>query len=279
MTLYVVPTPIGNLEDITLRALRILKEADAVACEDTRRTGQLLKHYEIDARLLSHHEHNEARLAPELAERALGENIALVSDAGMPLVSDPGYTLVTACIEAGAKVEVLPGASALTTALAASGLPADTVTFVGFPPRKGGERRGLFERISSEEATFVLYESPKRLAKTLEDLPAEAGVAVCRELTKLYEEVFRGTVSEAAEHFSGDVKGEVVVVVRGGSSVRRATLKEAVALAGGYVEDGDGKSRAASRAAKETGFRKQQVYDRLVSPDPRAGETGAPRPA
>ncbi|MGI8649869.1 MAG: 16S rRNA (cytidine(1402)-2'-O)-methyltransferase [Rubrobacter sp.] len=267
MTLYVVPTPIGNLEDITLRALRVLREADTVACEDTRRTGQLLKHYEIEAKLLAYHDHNEARLAPELAERAKSEAIALVSDAGMPLVSDPGYTLVTACIESGAKVEVLPGASALTTALAASGLPTGTVTFVGFPPRKGRERTELLTKIAAEQATFVLYESPKRLAKTLSELPEGSPVAVCRELTKLHEEVFRGTASEAAVHFSGDVKGEVVIVVRGGSSVRAATLDEALTLAMTCIEAGDGKSRAAARAAKETGFRKQEIYDRLVLPD------------
>ncbi|WP_119068902.1 16S rRNA (cytidine(1402)-2'-O)-methyltransferase [Rubrobacter indicoceani] len=264
MPLYVVPTPIGNLEDITLRALRTLREADVVACEDTRRTGQLLKHYGIDARLLACHEHNEARLAPELAGRAEAENIALVSDAGTPLVSDPGHTLVTACLEAGVKVEILPGASALTTALAASGLPADTVTFVGFPARKGRERRETFGRISTEKTTFILYESPKRLAKTLLELPPESPVAVCRELTKLHEEVFRGSASAAADHFSGDVKGEVVVVVRGGAAARAATLEEAVLLAREYTAAGDKPSRAAARAAGETGRRKNEVYARLV---------------
>lgn len=267
MTLYVVPTPIGNLEDITLRALRILRESDAVACEDTRRTGQLLKHYEIDAKLVAYHDHNERRLAPELAERAKTEVISLVSDAGMPLVSDPGYEVVRACIEAGVKVEVLPGASAMTTALVASGLPADTVTFVGFPAKKGREHSELFRRISTEEATFVLYESPKRLVKTLTELPQGSPVAVCRELTKLHEEVFRGTVSEAAGHFSGDVKGEVVIVIRGSEKPANATIEEAVALAGEYLKAGEGKSRAASRAAKETGFRKGEVYDLLVSAD------------
>src|SRR5918997_2928016 len=146
MPLVVVPTPIGNLEDVTLRALRHLREADLVACEDTRRTGRLLAHYEIKQNLTAYHEHNEERLAPDLAERARTENVALVTDAGTPLVSDPGYRLVRACIEAGVEVDALPGPSALTTALVASGMPSDTVVFAGFPPRKGRERTELLER-------------------------------------------------------------------------------------------------------------------------------------
>src|ERR671914_2823108 len=205
MALVVVPTPIGNLEDITLRALRVLREADLVACEDTRRTGRLLAYHGIKNELLAYHEHNEERLARELAERARTENVALVSDAGTPLVSDPGYRLISACIERGVDVEVLPGPSALITALVASGLPADTVVFLGFLPRRGKVRKELFARIAGERYTFILFESPHRLAKTLEELPAEAPVAVCRELTKLHEEVFRGTAEEAARHFSQSV--------------------------------------------------------------------------
>src|SRR5215203_4312814 len=182
MPLTVVPTPIGNLEDITLRALRYLREVDLVACEDTRRTGRLLAHYEMKKTLIAYHEHNEERLAPELAERAKTERVALVTDAGTPLVSDPGP-------------------SALITALVASGLPADTVVFTGFPPRKGRERKELLKRIATEPSTFVLFESPHRLGKTLRDLPSGTPVAVCRELTKLYEEVFRGTAEQAARHF------------------------------------------------------------------------------
>src|SRR3712207_2869196 len=164
MSLTVIPTPIGNLEDITLRALRTLREVDLVACEDTRRTGRLLAHYEIKKPLLAYHEHNEDRIAPELAERARTEKVALVSDAGTPLVSDPGYRLLRACIEAGVEVEALPGPSAAMTALVVSGLPADVVVFLGFPPRKGRERKDLFERVSGESSTFVLFESPHRLA-------------------------------------------------------------------------------------------------------------------
>src|ERR671917_456027 len=193
MPLAIIPTPIGNLEDITLRALRHLREVDLVACEDTRRTGRLLAHYEIKKDLIAYHEHNEERLAPELAERAKTERVALVTDAGTPLVSDPGYRLVRACIEAGVEIEALPGPSALTTALIASGLPADTVVFAGFPPRKGKGRTLLLERIATEPSTFVLFESRHRLRKTLSDLPADTPVAVCRELTKLHEEVIRET--------------------------------------------------------------------------------------
>jgi len=264
MPLAVVPTPIGNLEDITLRALRYLREADLVACEDTRRTGRLLAHYEIKKDLVALHEHNEDRLARELAERARTLRVALVSDAGMPLVSDPGYRLVAACIEGGVEIEVLPGPSAPVTALVASGLPADAVVFLGFPPRKGKERTELLDRVAREPSTFVLFESPHRLAKTLGNLPAEAPVAVCRELTKLHEEVFRGTAARAAEHFSGPVKGEVVVVVRGGTDVAPPSLEDAVERARGYVSEGEGPSRAAARAARESGLKKRDVYERVA---------------
>jgi 16S rRNA (cytidine1402-2'-O)-methyltransferase len=264
MALAVVPTPIGNLEDITLRALRYLREANLVACEDTRRTGRLLSYYDIKKDLVAYHEHNEERLAPELAERARTERIALASDAGTPLVSDPGYRLISACIEGGVEVEVLPGPSAPITALVASGLPADTVVFSGFLPRKGKLRMELLARISGERSTFVFFESPHRLAKTLEELPAKTPVAVCRELTKLHEEVFRGTAAEAAGRFSGGTKGEIVLVVRGGTGTGAAGLEEAVQLGRQYVAQGESPSRAAARAARESGRRRAEVYDRLV---------------
>ena len=265
MTLVVVPTPIGNLEDITLRALRTLREADVVACEDTRRTGRLLAHYEIKQNLTAYHEHNEERLAPELAERARTENVALVTDAGTPLVSDPGYRLVRACIEAGVTVEAIPGPSALTTALVVSGLPADVVVFTGFPPRKGRERTQLLQRIATEPSTFVLFESPHRLVRTLGDLPDQIPVSVCRELTKLHEEIFRGTAEEAVGHFSGAVKGEVVLVIRGGTTKAEGSVDDVVRRARFYMAEGESPSRAAARAAKETGLRRGEVYERLVN--------------
>jgi 16S rRNA (cytidine1402-2'-O)-methyltransferase len=264
MTLVVVPTPIGNLEDITLRALRHLREADLVACEDTRRTGRLLAHHGINNMLVAYHEHNEKHLAPELAEKARTEKVALVSDAGTPLVSDPGYRLVSACIEAGVEIEVLPGPSAPVTALVASGLPADTVVFLGFPPRKGKQRNELFARIAEERSTFALFESPHRLEKTLQELPTEAPVAVCRELTKLHEEVFRGTVGEAARRFSGGTKGEIVLVVRGGTGAEQMRLNGAVELARRYVNEGESPSRAAARAARISGWKRAEIYDRLA---------------
>jgi 16S rRNA (cytidine1402-2'-O)-methyltransferase len=262
MPLTVIPTPIGNLEDITLRSLRYLREADLVACEDTRRTGRLLAHHEIEKDLIAYHEHNEERLGTELAERAKTERIALVTDAGTPLISDPGYRLVRYCIEAGVEIEALPGPSALITALVVSGLPADTVVFTGFPPRKGSGRKELLERIATGPSTFVLFESPHRLGKTLGDLPADTPVAVCRELTKLYEEVFRGTAEEAARHFSKGVKGEIVLVVRGGT--RKESIEEAVGRARGYMTEGKSPSQAAQMAARESGHRRGEIYERLV---------------
>jgi 16S rRNA (cytidine1402-2'-O)-methyltransferase len=214
--LVVCPTPIGNLEDITLRVLSALREADVVACEDTRRTRVLLDRYGVSATLVSYHEHNERERSAELVRRmSAGETVALVSDAGMPLVSDPGYVLVRACVAAGLAVEVLPGPSAALAALVASGLAAETWRFVGFLPRKKGDLAGVF----AATETVVAFESPRRLAASLAALAAldgEREVAVCRELTKVHEEVVRGTASELAERYAaGQPKGEIVLVVAG----------------------------------------------------------------
>lgn len=264
MPLAVVPTPIGNLEDITLRALRTLREADFVACEDTRRTGRLLSFYEIDQKLVSYHEHNERARTPELVAAARSASVALVTDAGTPLVSDPGYRLLAACVEAGVGVEVLPGPSAALTALVASGLPPEGAVILGFLPRKGRERTETLERIGREEATFVIFESPHRLLKTLEALPGDSPVAVCRELTKLHEEVFRGSAEAARKHYGEGVRGEVVLVVRGGAAAESLGVEEVVERARGYVTAGESPSRAAARAARESGLRRGEVYDRLV---------------
>ena len=264
MPLIVVPTPIGNLEDITLRALRALREADLVACEDTRRTGRLLAHHGLKRQLVAYHEHNEERMASELAERAREAKIALVSDAGTPLVSDPGYRLLRACIEAGVAVQVLPGPSAAMTALVASGLPADSFVFLGFLPRRGRERKEVLDREGREGSTFVIYESPHRLVKTLAELPPEASVAVCRELTKLHEEVFRGTAAEAAERYAEGTRGEIVLVVRGGTVDEPQSFEAVVERSRRYVAQGESPSRAAARAARESGRSKGEVYDRLV---------------
>jgi 16S rRNA (cytidine1402-2'-O)-methyltransferase len=225
--LLVCATPIGNLEDVTLRVLRVLGEADVIACEDTRRTRVLLDRHDIHAAsLVSLHEHNERARAPQLADRVhAGETVALVSDAGMPLVSDPGYALVQACIRENLPIEVLPGPSAVLSALILSGLPPDRWRFVGFLPRKRGQR----ERLLADTAeTLVAFESPKRLPVTLEMLAhadPQRPVAVCRELTKLHEEVARGTAAELAERYGRHPpKGEVVLVVgaaRPASSLQR----------------------------------------------------------
>src|ERR671923_2308930 len=218
--LVVCPTPIGNLEDITLRVLSALRDADVVACEDTRRTGVLLERYGVQASLVPYHEHNERERTPELVERMRrGAVVAPVSDAGMPLVSDPGYVLVQGCVAAGLEVEVLPGPSAALAALVASALPADAWRFAGFLPRKRG---ALVEVLASPE-TVVAFESPKRVASSLQVLASvdpERPVAVCRELTKVHEEVVRGTAAElAARYADAPPRGEVVLVVGGAPPV------------------------------------------------------------
>ncbi|MDR3180843.1 MAG: 16S rRNA (cytidine(1402)-2'-O)-methyltransferase [Prevotellaceae bacterium] len=218
--LFIVPTPIGNLEDITLRALRILKEVDLVLAEDTRTSSVLFKKYDITTRLLSHHKFNEHRTVAELAGRiAADSNIALISDAGTPGISDPGFLLVRTCIAQGVEVECLPGASALIPALINSGLPCDRFCFEGFLPQKKGRQTRLAD-LSKEERTMVFYESPFRLVKTLTQLAAAFGAerqaCVSRELSKLHEENRRGTLIELIEYYSNtNPKGEIVVVVAG----------------------------------------------------------------
>lgn len=214
--LVVCPTPIGNLEDITLRVLSALRDADVIACEDTRHSKRLLDRYGVTAPLVSYHEHNERARADDLVARMQsGKTVALVSDAGMPLVSDPGAVLVRACVLAGLAVEVLPGPSAVLVALAVSGLPSEDWRFTGFLPRKAGELRNLLLGAAGE--TLVAFESPRRLAASLgvlAELDPGRPVAVCRELTKLYEEVVRGTAADLAARYAGaEVKGEIVLVV------------------------------------------------------------------
>ena len=219
-TLYVVSTPIGNLEDVTLRALRILKEVDLIAAEDTRVTRKLLSHYDIHTPLTSFHEHTRGEKAASLVARMLaGESVALVSDAGTPLISDPGSDLVDSAIQSGIAVFPIPGASAVMAALVASGLPAARFCFDGFPPRPKSDRREFFNTLRSERRTIILYESPSRLTDTLEDLYKILGnrtVAVTREITKKFEEVFRGSLSSAITHFhENKPRGEFTIVIYG----------------------------------------------------------------
>ena len=218
--LYLVPTPIGNLEDMTFRAIRILKEADLILAEDTRTSGKLLKYYEIDTQMMSHHMHNEHKTVDAIVKRiAAGETIACISDAGTPAISDPGFLLTRACVEAGIEVDCLPGATAFVPALVNSGLPNDKFVFEGFlPPKKGRQTR--LKLLAEETRTIIFYESPYKLIKTLgqfaEYFGSDRQVSVSRELTKLYEETLRGTAEEMAQHFTDKPpKGEIVIVVAG----------------------------------------------------------------
>lgn len=218
--LYLVPTPIGNLEDITLRAIRVLKEVDLILAEDTRTSGKLLKHFEISTHMQSHHMHNEHRMVERIVERIKnGETVALISDAGTPAISDPGFLLTRACIENGVEIECLPGATAFVPALVNSGLPNDKFVFEGFlPVKKGRQTRLTF--LAEETRTMIFYESPHKLLKTLnhfaEYFGEDRSISVSRELSKLYEETIRGTALEVIEHFTIKApKGEFVIVVGG----------------------------------------------------------------
>jgi 16S rRNA (cytidine1402-2'-O)-methyltransferase len=265
--LVVCPTPIGNLEDVTLRVLAALRSADVVACEDTRRTRVLLDRYGVKAQLVSYHEHNERARAGELVSRMReGAVVALVSDAGMPLISDPGFVLVQACVAAGLAVEVLPGPSAALTALVASGLPADRWRFAGFLPRKRG---ALVDALRSPE-TLVAFESPRRVAATLgvlAKLDPDRPVAVCRELTKVHEEVVRGGAAELAARYEREApRGEVVLVV-GPAPEADGDLDAALAALRRLVEAGAKPRPAATVVAELTGVPANTLYRALQAPD------------
>ena len=219
-TLYVVPTPVGNMEDMTFRAVRLLKEADLILAEDTRTSGILLKHYDIRNQLLSHHKFNEHDTSARIVERLLaGQNVALISDAGTPGISDPGFFLVREAVKAGVEVQCLPGATAFVPALVASGLPCDRFCFEGFLPQKKGRQTRLLS-LQDEERTMIFYESPYRLLKTLQQFAevfgGERRVSVCREISKVHEESVRGTLSEVVAHFQAtEPRGEIVIVLAG----------------------------------------------------------------
>lgn len=258
--LIVCPTPIGNLEDVTLRVLSALRDADVIACEDTRRTRVLLQRYGVNAKLISYEEHNEQRRAAELVEQMRGgATVALVSDAGMPLISDPGYVLVQGCIAAGLAVEVLPGPSAALAALVASGLPSDRWRFVGFLPRKRGELRRL---LAERSGTLVAFESPRRTPQTLRllaELDPDREVAVCRELTKIHEEVVRGTAHElAARYAEAPPRGEIVLVVAPASSPQAGTFE--LDAVGRLVAAGARARTACTVVAELTGTSANDLY-------------------
>ena len=228
--LYLVPTPVGNLEDMTMRAIRILKEADLILAEDTRTSGMLLKHFDIKNKLCAHHKFNEHQTAAAFASRiAAGETIALISDAGTPAISDPGFMLVRACVERGVEVQCLPGATAFVPALVASGLPCERFTFEGFLPQKKGRQTRL-QSLAAEERTMIFYESPHRIVKALQQFAETFGperrMSACREISKLYEQSVRGTIAEVLAHFeANEPRGEFVLIVEGAETVKEKKKK------------------------------------------------------
>jgi 16S rRNA (cytidine1402-2'-O)-methyltransferase len=266
-TLYLVATPIGNLDDITFRAVRTLKEVSLIACEDTRQTRKLLNHYGIRTPLLSYHEHNEAQRTPELVEKLqAGENIALVSDAGTPLVSDPGYRLVERCVAEGVRVEPIPGPSAVLAALTASGLAADRFYFAGFLPAGAGRRRKELEQLKELRATLVFYEAPHRILKTLADVEEILGnrpVVLARELTKIHEEFLRGTAGALRKELEGrpSIRGEFTVVV--GRPPEREEEQQSGSIASEVeecVRSGMSRMEAVKAVARRHGLSKREVY-------------------
>ncbi len=267
-TLYVVATPLGNLEDITFRAVRILTEAPVIACEDTRRTVKLLNRYGIRTPMIVFHEYNKARAGAGILRRLReGESVALVSDAGTPAISDPGFDLVRGAIVEGIPVEVIPGPSALVAALVVSGLPTDHFAFEGFLPNRPARRRKAFGALFRESRTMIFYESPHRLAAFLADASAELGdrrACVVRELTKVHEEIVRGTLPELAAEFAGrpGILGEVTVVVAGAPKTVELSVEEIVRAA---VEDASGSSRdLAKEISERTGLSRKEVYEEIL---------------
>jgi 16S rRNA (cytidine1402-2'-O)-methyltransferase len=272
-TLYLVATPIGNLEDITLRALRVLKEVDVIACEDTRHTRVLLDHYGIKGKLTSYHEHNERARAEELgALLAEGKSIALVSDAGTPAISDPGFRLARFAAERGAQVVPLPGATAFVAALVASGLPTDEFFFGGFLPARSTQRRARLTEARSISSTLVFYEAPHRVAESLRDareILGEREAVVARELTKMHEEIMRGRLSDLAERFaSGDAaRGEMVVVIDRNvlEEAKQDSAEDVAARVAALEGEGMDQRAALKRVARELGLSRSEAYRRLTA--------------
>ncbi|BAZ19645.1 uroporphyrin-III C/tetrapyrrole methyltransferase [Kalymmatonema gypsitolerans NIES-4073] len=266
-TLYVVATPIGNLEDMTFRAVKILQTVDVIAAEDTRHTGRLLQHFQIKTPQVSYHEHNRSSRIPELLEElSNGKAIALVTDAGVPGISDPGYELVKVCIEAGIPVVPIPGANAAITALSAAGLPTDRFVFEGFLPAKGQQRRSHLESLETESRTLIFYESPHRLRETLQDFAEIFGtsrqIVLARELTKLYEEFWRGTIEEAIAHYSQrEPQGEYTLLVAGTPPTQpQLSEEELKAELLKIMSQGISRSQASRQLAKVTSLPRRQLY-------------------
>jgi 16S rRNA (cytidine1402-2'-O)-methyltransferase len=271
-TLYIVATPLGNLEDITLRAIRVLKEVAVIACEDTRRTVKILNRYEIRTPLFIFHEYNKVRAGASILRRLRdGESVALVSDAGTPAISDPGFELVREAIGAGVRIEVVPGPSALVAALVVSGLPTDHFTFEGFLPVRREKRRKAMEALASETRTMIFYESPQRLAAFLrdaEEMFGERRACVVRELTKIHEEILRGTIPELCAEISRReaILGEITLVIGGGAKTVEWSVEEVVRAA---LEGNTGSSRDLAREiAGRTGLSRKEVYAEILKQRP-----------
>ncbi|MBW4488405.1 MAG: 16S rRNA (cytidine(1402)-2'-O)-methyltransferase [Trichocoleus desertorum ATA4-8-CV12] len=266
-TLYIVGTPIGNLEDMTFRAIQVLKEVSAIAAEDTRHTGKLLQHFQIKTPQISYHDHNRLSRLPEMISRLQqGQAIALVTDAGMPGISDPGYELVKACAEEGLPVVPIPGPSAAITALSASGLPSDRFVFEGFLPAKGSDRRARLEALKPESRTLIFYEAPHRLQQTLQDFADTFGgdreIALGRELTKLHEEIWRGTMTEAIAYYSNrEAHGEFTLVVMGAEPTELVLTEDALkAELQVLMGQGISRSQASRQLAQQTALPRRQLY-------------------
>jgi 16S rRNA (cytidine1402-2'-O)-methyltransferase len=261
-TLYVVATPIGNLEDISLRALRLLKQVKLIAAEDTRTTRRLLNFYDIKTPLTSYHEHNKRAKLDYLLDCLKQEDVALVSEAGMPGLSDPGYELIATAIEHGIPVVPVPGASAVITAVVVSGLPANQFLYLGFLPRRQGVRRCLFKSVADEPRAMVAFEAPHRLVETLNDALVIFGdrrVAVCRELTKVYEEVFRGRLSQAIEHFT-QPRGEFTLVIEGNADQELEISQQIEGELRRLYRQGVGAKEAVARLSESSGISKKKLY-------------------
>lgn len=267
-SLYLIATPIGNLEDITLRALRLLEEVDLIAAEDTRHTGRLLAHYGIKTAQTSYHEHNKLTRIDAVLKALDTGDVALVSDAGTPGLSDPGYELVQAVIAHGFPVVPIPGPSALTAALVASGLPTDAFVYLGFMPRRPADRRRLLAEIRDERRTLVAFETSRRLAAALKDIEAVLGnrqITVARELTKLHEEIWRGPVSDARGHFASDVRGEITLIIAGAGTPPpwdEVRVRQQVAH---LIQQGVSRREAAKRVAEASGWARRDVYQLTIN--------------
>jgi 16S rRNA (cytidine1402-2'-O)-methyltransferase len=275
-TLYIVATPIGNLEDITQRALRTLSEVDIVACEDTRRTRVLLNHFGIKTKTISYHEHNERERAEQVCELLLsGKNVALVSDAGTPLINDPGFRVTNAAMELNLAVVPIPGPTAFVAALVASGLPSDQFFFAGFLPARANARREKLEELKRIPATLVLYEAPHRIAATLKDALGVFGnrqAAVARELTKIHEEIVRGNLRELVQRFSGDapVRGEIVLVISGAADEEATTgetepSQRLIDRVSELEREGLDAKASLKKAARELGMKRAEAYRLVVA--------------